>query len=358
MSCCAARTTSAPARSRSPSRMRQPTCRAWSWRATRDAPAIDLSINLTTNARDCSGRARAVLLGAADAERQPHDGHVRTGDRVPPPARWLPGVDQAMSRRPSARRVALAGAGSPAASRRRGAAGRRQPADGTDGAGASTSRARDTPLALSAERYLLQLIGNDLSDDPALPPCGPIAGAARRQVRDHVPVVPRGRATSSSAGRGRPMRPRSRSACGASARRSWASSSTGTVTGAAPDEYDRIMGQRDTTFSAEGGAGRRSPDWSAREFETTRSGRPSADGCADRLRFATRRARSRCARNVQYLPGAGATGRPRRRPDGAAVRAGASDGPERAIGAVAPRNGAGAPTRPAPAIAPALRIRP
>ena len=28
----------------------------------------------------------------------------------------------------------------------------------------------------------------------------------------------------------------------------------GTVTGAAPDEYDRIMGQRDTTFSAEGGA--------------------------------------------------------------------------------------------------------
>ena len=26
----------------------------------------------------------------------------------------------------------------------------------------------------------------------------------------------------------------------------------GTVTGAVPDEYDRIMGQRDTTFSAEG----------------------------------------------------------------------------------------------------------
>ncbi|MFI5076934.1 MAG: hypothetical protein ACHQRO_06305, partial [Vicinamibacteria bacterium] len=32
----------------------------------------------------------------------------------------------------------------------------------------------DTPLELSAERYLLQLIGNDLSDDPALPPCSPI----------------------------------------------------------------------------------------------------------------------------------------------------------------------------------------
>ena len=111
----------------------------------------------------------------------------------------------------------------------------------------------DTPLELSAERYLLQLIGNDLSDDPALPPCSPI-------------LVPRGGKFVTTflwfrwegdelVGRSRPPY-----AASLEIRLRRVSSSilgvvvSGTVTGAAPDEYDRIMGQRDTTFSAEGGS--------------------------------------------------------------------------------------------------------
>ena len=109
----------------------------------------------------------------------------------------------------------------------------------------------DTPLVLSEERYLLQLIGNDLSDDPALPACSPI-------------LVPRGGKFVTTflwfrwqgdelVGRSRPPY-----AASLEIRLRRVSSSilgvvvAGTVTGAAPDEYDRIMGQRDTTFSAEG----------------------------------------------------------------------------------------------------------
>jgi hypothetical protein len=111
----------------------------------------------------------------------------------------------------------------------------------------------DTPLELRAERYLLQLIGNDLSDDPALPPCSPI-------------LVPRGgkfvttflwfqREGDELVGRSRPpyaatlelrLRRLSSSILGVAV--------AGTVSGSAPDEYDRVMGQRDTTFTAEGGA--------------------------------------------------------------------------------------------------------
>jgi hypothetical protein len=111
----------------------------------------------------------------------------------------------------------------------------------------------DTALALSTERYLLQLIGNDLSDDPALPACSPI-------------LVPRGgkfvttflwfeQQDDELVGRSRPpyaatleirLRRVSSSIVGVVV--------SGTVTGAAPDEYDILMGQRDTTFSAEGGS--------------------------------------------------------------------------------------------------------
>lgn len=109
----------------------------------------------------------------------------------------------------------------------------------------------DTPLELSTERYLLQLIGNDLSDDPSLPPCNPI-------------VVPRGGKFVTTfvwfrwegdelVGRSQPpyaatleirLRRLSSSIVGVVV--------GGTVTGTVPDEYDRIMGKRDTTFSAEG----------------------------------------------------------------------------------------------------------
>lgn len=111
----------------------------------------------------------------------------------------------------------------------------------------------DTPLALSTERYLLQLIGNDLSDDPGLPACSPI-------------LVPRGGKFVTTflwfewqggelVGRSRPpyaatleirLRRVSSSILGVVV--------TGTVTGAAPDEYNILMGERDATFSAEGGA--------------------------------------------------------------------------------------------------------
>ena len=111
----------------------------------------------------------------------------------------------------------------------------------------------DTPLELSTERYLLQLIGNDLSDDPTLPACSPI-------------LVPRGGKFVTTflwfewqgddlVGRSRPPY-----AATLEIRLRRVSSSiggvvvNGTVTGVAPDEYDILMGQRDTAFSADGGA--------------------------------------------------------------------------------------------------------
>jgi hypothetical protein len=108
----------------------------------------------------------------------------------------------------------------------------------------------DTPLVLSKERYLLQLIGNDLSDDPALPACSPI-------------LVPRGGKFITTflwfEQQGDEWVGRSRHPYAATLqlRVRRVSSSilgvvvSGTVTGTAPDEYDLLMGQRDTTFSAE-----------------------------------------------------------------------------------------------------------
>ncbi len=111
----------------------------------------------------------------------------------------------------------------------------------------------DTPLELSAERYHLQIIGNDLSDDPAIPACSPI-------------LVPRGGKFVTTflwfhwegdvlVGRSRPPY-----AATLEFRLRRASSSIlgvvvdGTVTGAAPDEYDRLMGKRDTTFAVDADA--------------------------------------------------------------------------------------------------------
>jgi hypothetical protein len=110
----------------------------------------------------------------------------------------------------------------------------------------------DTPLELSSERYLIQIIGNDLSDDPGLPPCAPI-------------LVPQGGKFVTSflwfhwegdelVGRSRPpyaatlemrLRRVSSSLLGVAV--------AGTVSGAVPDEYDRVMGKRDTTFVVDGG---------------------------------------------------------------------------------------------------------
>ena len=151
----------------------------------------------------------------------------------------------------------------------------------------------DTPLALSAERYLLQLIGNDLSDDPALPACSPI-------------VVPRGGKFVTTflwfqwegdelVGRSRPPY-----AATLEIRLRRVSSSIlgvvvdGTVTGAAPTNTTGSWASA-IRPSARRAAPSLSRAWSAREFGTTLSARPSADGCADRLRSGTRSGRSRCA---------------------------------------------------------------
>jgi len=109
----------------------------------------------------------------------------------------------------------------------------------------------DTPLQLSTERYLLQLIGNDLSDDPTLPACSPIlVPRGGKFVTTFLWFEPQG---DELVGRSRPpyaatleirLRRVSSSIVGVVV--------SGTVTGAAPDEYDLLMGQRDTTFSVEG----------------------------------------------------------------------------------------------------------
>ena len=109
----------------------------------------------------------------------------------------------------------------------------------------------DTPLELSAERYHLQIIGNDLSDDPVLPACAPI-------------LVPRGGKFVTTFlwfhWEGDELVGRSRAPYAATLemRLRRVSSSllgvavAGTVSGTVPDEYDRVMGKRDSTFAVEG----------------------------------------------------------------------------------------------------------
>jgi hypothetical protein len=109
----------------------------------------------------------------------------------------------------------------------------------------------DTPLELSSERYHLQIIGNDLSDDPALPPCAPILVPRGGKFVttflwfrwDGDELVGRSRAPYAATLEMR-LRRVSSSILGVAV--------TGTVSGAVPDEYDRVMGRRDTTFAVDG----------------------------------------------------------------------------------------------------------
>lgn len=106
-----------------------------------------------------------------------------------------------------------------------------------------------TPLQWSSERYYLEITGGDMTGDPSLPPCSP-------------PSVPPGGKSVNTfvwfdwegadlVGRSRPpygatieirMRRVSSSPLGVAI--------TGTVTGAVVDEYDRILGQRNSVFNA------------------------------------------------------------------------------------------------------------
>jgi hypothetical protein len=105
-----------------------------------------------------------------------------------------------------------------------------------------------TPLQWSDERYFLQIIGGDMTDIPSQPPCSP-------------PSVPAGGKTINTfvwftwegdelVGRSRPpygatieirMRRLSSSILGVAI--------TGTLTGGTPDEYDYILGRRDSVFN-------------------------------------------------------------------------------------------------------------
>jgi hypothetical protein len=198
----------------------------------------------------------------------------------------------------------------------------------------------DTPLELSSERYLLQLIGNDLSDDPALPACSPI-------------LVPRGGKLVTTflwfgwegdelVGRSRPpyaatleirLRRVSSSILGVAV--------GGTVTGAAPDEYDRILGRRDTTFSAEGGSVALSGLVSPRIRDDALG--PTLSGwMRGPIAFRDAAGAVSLCTNAQYYLEPARPGGPHDDPTVPPfVPAHRLPGP---IGAVAPRNGAGAPT--------------
>ena len=257
-----------------------------------------------------------------------------------------------MSRRPAVRRRALAGVWLACCLATTwgcdGTAGR--PTTPTPPVPAIDLSRTDTPLVLSEERYLLQLIGNDLSDDPALPPCSPI-------------LVPRGGKFVSTflwfRWEGDELVGRSRHPYAATLeiRLRRVSSSilgvvvNGTVSGAAPDEYDRVMGQRDTTFSAEGSSVTLSGLVSPRIRDDALG--PTLSGwMRGPMRFRRHRRGGIAVHQRAYLPAS------RRRPGGPTTtrrcRPSCRRVEARPIGAVAPRNGARRPSR-APASAP-LRI--
>jgi hypothetical protein len=109
---------------------------------------------------------------------------------------------------------------------------------------------RDTPLTLSADRYLLQLQAGDLSDDPAAPPCDtlglPRAGKTLTTwlwfTRDGDELVGRSRPPYNSSLEMR-LRRVSSSLLGVAV--------AGTLTGYARDEYDPLLGALDLTFNVE-----------------------------------------------------------------------------------------------------------
>lgn len=109
---------------------------------------------------------------------------------------------------------------------------------------------RDTALALSPDRYLLQLQAGDLSDDPATPPCDtlglPRAGKTLTTWLWFAPegdeIVGRSRPPYNSSLEMRLRRVRS-SLLGVEV--------AGTLTGHARDEYDPLLGALDLTFNVE-----------------------------------------------------------------------------------------------------------
>jgi len=107
---------------------------------------------------------------------------------------------------------------------------------------------RDTPLALSADRYLLQLQAGDLSDDPATPPCDTLG--LPRAGKTLTTWLWFGWEGDELVGRSRPPYNSS-----LEMRLHRVSSSllgvvvAGTLTGYARDEYDPLLGALDLTFN-------------------------------------------------------------------------------------------------------------
>jgi hypothetical protein len=106
-----------------------------------------------------------------------------------------------------------------------------------------------TPLEWSTERYYLEITGGDMTGDPALPPCSPPSvPAGGKSVNSFVwfawegdELVGRSRAPYAATIEMR-MRRTGSSALGVAI--------AGTVTGAVVDEYDRILGKRNSVFNA------------------------------------------------------------------------------------------------------------
>jgi hypothetical protein len=109
---------------------------------------------------------------------------------------------------------------------------------------------RDTPLALSADRHLLQLQAGDLSDDPAAPPCDTLGlPRAGKTLTTWLWFAPEGDELV-----GRP-RPPYNSTLEMRLRRVGSSllgvEVAGTLTGYARDEYDPLLGALDLTFNVD-----------------------------------------------------------------------------------------------------------
>lgn len=107
---------------------------------------------------------------------------------------------------------------------------------------------RDTPLALSTDRYLLQLQAGDLSDDPASPPCDTLGlPRAGKTLTTWLWFVPEG---DELVGRARPPY---NSSLEMRLRRVGSSllgvEVAGTLAGYAVDEYDPLLGKLDLTFN-------------------------------------------------------------------------------------------------------------
>lgn len=109
---------------------------------------------------------------------------------------------------------------------------------------------RDAPLVLSSDRYLLQVLAGDLSDDPETPPCDTIGLPRAGKVLttwlwfawEGDELVGRSRPPYNSSLEMRLHRVGS-SLLGVTV--------AGTLTGHARDEYDPLLGKLDLTFNVE-----------------------------------------------------------------------------------------------------------